>query len=315
MIVAGHAHTFFNQRIDDTFILEARSKGHGLNRLEMVVGPEGLDPDATIVHPPWGLVHKAVDPGCEGGEFPMTPLEVGGVMLTPSRDAIDLIKRLEKESGSLCEPVGCLKVPMKRIYDAESGLGDLMSDAMLSHFPKAHAAFTNAGGIRSDLVAGTIRREHIHAIMPFENRILLAEISGKDLRTFLEIGTSGGPGMIQLSGSRISFNPDSQHGRDLNEDGEVEAWERTRLCSAEIAGEPLRDSAMYQIVTTDFIFSGGDRYGAAFQNATILKKGPLLRDVLMKYVSSLKGCIDENGPMPRPDAPRIFHEKCHSFTF
>ena len=305
VMVLGHAHTLLAHRIDDTFLLEARSSGHALGRVDLVVGPDGVDPDASRIHPVWGLVHAPSDPGCSGESFPTTPLDVGGRTLTPSPDALALIASLEAASGSLCEQIACAHHTLGRDRSTESELGNWLADAMLAAFPDADVAIQNAGGIRAELAEGPVRREHLQAVMPFDNRTLLVELTGEGLRTLLRIGTSGGHGMLQLAGATVAVDPEITDGSDIDGDGAVDDWERDRLCGDPlVGGVPIDPEATYRVVTSDFLYTGGGHLGPAFHDAVVVDEGPLLRDVFYAAAQRTEGCIGDT-PLIDPAAPRI----------
>ena len=309
VIVAGHAHTLFANRYKDTFVLEARAKGQVINRLDLAVGPEGVRPDASVIHEPWVLSHDTVDPGCEDRPFPTDPLEVGGRMLTPSAEALTLIDELETQSGSLCDEVGCAAAPLGRTREAESGVGDWVSDAML-HTMDADVALTNSGGLRADLPSGTLRGEHIQAVMPFDNRLVVVEMTGERLREMLRIGSSGAHGILQIAGGTYHFDPERTEGTDRNGDGQVEEWEQDRLCSATIGGEDIDPARTYRVVTVDFLVGGGDHFGPVFDGLDVADQGPLLREALVQHLGSLGECLGTDQPLPAPEAPRIRRGPC-----
>jgi 5'-nucleotidase len=310
LLVAGHAHTTFANRFGDTFVMENRSKGHMIGRLDLVVGPEGVDADASVIHPPWFLIHDAVDPGCEDTPFPTDSIDVGGRLLAPSAEAIALISRLEQSAGSLCDEVGCAAKSLTRDRQRESDVGNVVADAMLAVFPDADIAIQNSGGLRSDVPEGTLRREHLHAVMPFENRLLLVELTAKQLDRLFAIGSSGAHGILQVAGATYRFDAESKEGTDIDGDGVVAEWEQRRLCELLVDGHPLDDARTYKVVTTDFLFEGGDHLGPAFDGTTILSQGPLLRAAINEYVSAHEGCLGEHGPVVAPQAPRIATDGC-----
>lgn len=310
VMVLGHAHTLMAHRYQDTFLLESRAQGHMLGLLDLVVGPNGVDADASVIHAPWILEHEAIDPGCEGGDYPLDPLEVGGRTVTPSADALALVRELEAQAGSLCDEVGCNQTQLSRDRQAESGVGDFVADAMLAAFPGADVALQNSGGLRQDLPAGTVRREHLQAVMPFDNRLYLVELTGAQLEQVLQIGSSGAHGILQIAGGAYRFDPSVTEGEDLNGDGQVEPWEYDRLCTATIGGEPLDPERTYKVVTTDFLYDGGDHLGPAFEGTTVLEQGPLLRDVLSTWFEGLDACLGADAPLPDPARPRIERGPC-----
>jgi 2',3'-cyclic-nucleotide 2'-phosphodiesterase (5'-nucleotidase family) len=166
-----------------------------------------------------------------------------------------------------------------------------MSDAMLAAFPGADLALTNSGGIRADLPAGPLRREHIQAVMPFDNRIVLVEMPGDRLELLLRIGSSGGHGVLQVAGGTYGFDPAITAGTDLDADGAVADWERDRLCDAavKVGGKPIDAKRTYKVVTTDFLVGGGDHLGPAFEGLPVVQ-GELLRDHLAAWSAGLGTC-------------------------
>ncbi|MCB9668800.1 MAG: bifunctional metallophosphatase/5'-nucleotidase [Alphaproteobacteria bacterium] len=296
VLIAGHAHTLLHHRVRDTFVLEQRAYGHAIGRLDLVVGPDGVDVDASVIHPAWFLEHDPVDPGCTDAPFPTAAIDVGGRQLAPDPEAIALVERLEAEAGSLCDEVGCTTEELGRDRGGESAVGDLVADAMLAAMDGVDIAITNAGGLRANLPAGTIRREHLQAVMPFDNRLVRLEMTGAQLDRLLHIGSSGAHGMLQVAGLAYGFDPALTAGTDLNGDGTVEGWETRRLCdgSVTVGGAALDPARTYSIVTTDFLFGGGDHLGPAFEGLSVLEEGPLLRDAMNTWFEAQDTCVAPN---------------------
>lgn len=305
VFVAGHMHTLMAHRWRNTIVLEARSRGHALNRVHLVVGPDGVDREASTIDTPWMLEHDAVDPGCTDSPFPTAALDVGGRSLTPSPPALDLIERLEADAGSLCDPAGCMATALSRSRGGESGVGDFVADALLAAFPTADVAVQNSGGLRADLPAGPLIREHLQQVMPFENRLLMVEMTGTQLRRMFRLGSSGGHGILQVAGATYRFDPERTTGDDLDGDGAVAAWERDRLCEVQVAGAPLEPERTYRVITSDFLYGGGDHMGPAYADTEVIEQGPLLRDALVAYLEEQEACVGSASALPDPDKPRI----------
>ena len=308
VIVAGHEHTLLSQRVGDTFVLESRHKGHAITGVSLSIGEEGVITEGSRLLPVFPVHHPAVRPGCDGGSYPRDPITVNGVNLSPSEKAIELVASLEHTSGSLCEVVGCADEDYITDREKASPLGALVSQAMMETMPEALVAVTNAGGLRANLSKGTIRREDIHAVMPFDNELVLVEVPGDDLKLLFEIGTSGAHGMLQVAGAQLTLHPSKVRSRDLNKNGSKEQWESSRLCTSTIGGRKLRKSEWYPIVTTDFLLTGGDHLGPAFSRARIIKEGPSLRDAIIDYVKAQGECLPS--PAPEDASSPIQIEKC-----
>ncbi len=309
ILAVGHAHTLIGNRIGDTFVFEDRAEGVAIGRLDLVVTEEGIDRAASVLHPPWFLSHASVDPRCEPGEYDLSERDVGGVNLAPSPGALALVRGLEGSAGSLCEEIGCAEAPLSRAREAESGAGDLVADLMRAAFPAADVAVQNSGGIRADLPGGKLRREHVQAVMPFQNRTLLVEISGAKLLTLFRIGSSGAHGLPQVSGARYRFDPTRTGGTDLDGDGKVDAWETDRLCWVDVGGVRVDPGKTYRVATTDFLLNGGDHLGPALADAPVIGEGALLRDVLITGIDAAPTCLPS---LPDKASPRIEIGACEA---
>jgi 2',3'-cyclic-nucleotide 2'-phosphodiesterase (5'-nucleotidase family) len=128
--------------------------------------------------------------------------------------------------------------PLKR--GADGAMGQLIVDAWLQALPYAHAAITNAGGIRQDLAAGPVRMRDIVSVLPFNNYLLVVDLTGAQLKEVLASHES------VAAGVRFTFK-DGADARVL--DGVTDA-----------KGGAIRDDAHFKVVINDFMYRGGDRY-------------------------------------------------------
>lgn len=96
----------------------------------------------------------------------------------------------------------------------------------------------NQGGIRATIEKGPVTTRTAYNIMPFENEIVVAELTGEKINEmvkYLENNRTPHP----LSGLKIEVN-DSE------------------LISATVKGEPVDVSKTYFVATSDFLQLGGD---------------------------------------------------------
>jgi 2',3'-cyclic-nucleotide 2'-phosphodiesterase (5'-nucleotidase family) len=152
----------------------------------------------------------------------------------------------------------------------ESGLGNFMADAMRQMATEkfnanVHAAFINYGGIRSYLPKGNITIGSIFEIMPFDNLIVLQDIKGDSLLSFINA-------IAEKNGWPIS--------------GITFSIKDRKAINIMVDGKPLEVKATYTIANSDYIANGGD-------NIKMLKPfsqkniGYLFRDALIAYTQSL----------------------------
>lgn len=109
-------------------------------------------------------------------------------------------------------------------------LQKLFACSMLKAFPEYDVAVSNPGGFRDSIKAGDIKKSDILSIFPFDNFIVTATIQGEDL-------------IFDLSQSENAYcGAKNKNGK----------WF--------IGSEKIENGKIYKIVTTDFLYQGGDGY-------------------------------------------------------
>jgi 5'-nucleotidase/UDP-sugar diphosphatase len=182
-------------------------------------------------------------------------------------------------------PIGTTAVELDSrsatMRSGEAAIGGLFADAMRETL-RADAAVMNGGGVRGDKVyrpGSTITRKDILAELPFNNRVLAIEISGRDLKAAIENGLSALPELTgrfpQVSGMTVSFDPRQPPGN--------------RVLAMTVAGAPLSEERLYRVAINDFLARGGDGYNS-FRDAkriTPENDAPLLANEVMDYIRNL----------------------------
>jgi 2',3'-cyclic-nucleotide 2'-phosphodiesterase (5'-nucleotidase family) len=143
----------------------------------------------------------------------------------------------------------------------ETNLGSFIADT-LREAAGADVALVNGGFIRADttFTPGVLTRRDMLSILPFNDDVVVLEVSGATLRAALENGVSlsaedARPGRFpQVAGLRFSFDPSRPKGQ--------------RVVQVTVGGKELRADATYTLATLRFIAGGKDGY-------TMLKGAPL----------------------------------------
>ena len=157
--------------------------------------------------------------------------------------------------------------------DLNTALGNLMADAVMEQVNpiikkrtgrNIDLVLLNHGGIRSDLPAGDISVKSAYNLMPFENEIIVAELTGeqvKEMLKYLEKAKRAHP----VSGIKIK------------------AKNNYRIVEATIQGRKIMDDSTYYIATSDYLFYGGDNM--KFFNGAVnsIPSDYKLRNVLIDY--------------------------------
>jgi 2',3'-cyclic-nucleotide 2'-phosphodiesterase (5'-nucleotidase family) len=163
----------------------------------------------------------------------------------------------------------------------EAAIGNLFADAMRAG-THADAAILNGGGIRAGKTyepGARISQGDLLAELPFGNRIVVLEMSGRDLKGAIENGLSRLPlssgRFPQVSGIAVEFALDGKPG--------------SRVTAMRVAGAPLDESRVYRVVTIDYLARGGDDY-AMLKNARRItpdNDAPLMVSEVVQYLRGL----------------------------
>lgn len=151
----------------------------------------------------------------------------------------------------------------------ESTLGNFVCDVLLDtarKFTQVDCAITNAGGLRAPIFKGDITIGSIFQLMPFENRVVVAEYSGKDFVAMIqEIAEKGG---CPLAGLTI-----------VSTGGIVTAY---------VGEQEVVDHKRYRVATIDYLLKGGGNLETPARGKLVEDTGVLLREALITYVQEKK---------------------------
>jgi len=169
-----------------------------------------------------------------------------------------------------------------RRFPCDSPLGNLIADALADGGKQygATIAFQNRGGIRGRIDRGIITQEKVEEILPFENHLIIATISGDTLLKALENSVSGNLGARFFD----------VHGMKLAYDSSKPSGDRIVYAQAEdTAGNwgKVDKKKTYRIATNDYSFHGGEGYD--FSTATdVVDTGKRLSEYFSKYLIKTK---------------------------
>ena len=164
-----------------------------------------------------------------------------------------------------------------------SPLGHLVADAWLERFSHAEVAITNLGGLRQPLEAGSVRMRDIMGTLPFSNDLVLVRLTPAQLRESLQGST------MLVGGIRYYYH--------------LEAGRRviTRLQTSQ--GQPLEENRRYTVITTDFLYAGGDGMPFRRMDPEPTRLGVSWREPLVEYFRRRpdRGVVPPSDPRALPD--------------
>lgn len=132
-------------------------------------------------------------------------------------------------------------------------------------------AFTNRGGLRANLRAGMLKVGDIFELMPFENELVVVELTGAEVIQVVQSGVlrrGGEP----ISGVRVSVKGPA---------------EKPAITVTWADGSPIDPKATVKAASTDYLLGGGDGYKSLREGRRPFTTGLLLRQVLLDACTDL----------------------------
>jgi len=202
--------------------------------------------------------------------------------VTDDKKVSDLIapfkKHLNKQLDSvLCKtPIDLTRVDGK----LESSLGNLMADICFDLGNPVYQKQTtktidfvlfNYGGIRAPIAKGNITARNAFEVMPFENELVIAELSGENTAMLLQY----------LSTSKLA-HPIANLRLKLNKDSYQDVL---------INGIPFDSTKNYRILTSDYLQEGGDKMNFFKDPISLHKTDYKIRNALIDFFKKTDSII------------------------
>ena len=191
------------------------------------------------------------------------------------------------------------------VRTSETNLGNLCADAV--HYAMdADVGYMNGGGLRAAIQNGDITFNDLLSVFPFNNTVVLAEVSGQTLKDMMEMAVMSWPAedgsFPHVSGITFSVNtaiPSSVVVNELEEfveiSGEYRVYDIEVFDKETGKYEPLSLSKTYTLAASNYFLL---EYGSGMtmlKNAKIIQnEGMLDVEALERYiVEALDGTIGE----------------------
>ncbi len=190
--------------------------------------------------------------------------------------------------GNAATDLAHIKVPDRHIPQG-SQIAPIVADALKWLLNRSglqvDITIQNAGGVRTDVAAGDITVETIYELLPFENTLIVFEMTGKRIKTMLEDAVSAimddrlfYGGFPYASGLRFRVNPAGAPGNRI-----------VRCEVMDDAGkwQAAGSNKVYRVGVNSFLANGGDGY-TAFADLTGYDTGFIDTQAFIAYVTEKK---------------------------
>jgi 2',3'-cyclic-nucleotide 2'-phosphodiesterase (5'-nucleotidase family) len=178
-------------------------------------------------------------------------------------------------------PIGKLVGGLKKGGMGGGSLGNFVADALRNRAAAALGkpvllAVVNSSGLRKNqITAGDISASDIYELLPFENALVTLDLTGEQLRRFLDITVER---RNAQSGARILYRTN----KELKKSEIV----GVRLLSPEGSEVEIDPKATYTIVTIDYLVKRGGDYAVLQEGKNLKALSLTMRDAVLDYVKA-----------------------------
>jgi len=294
VVLSAHTHRAYRCVVDGRIVIQGASFG----RLVSVVDLEIDRASGEIVASHARNVPVPNDRNTDPDVLAAFP------PLRPAPHVAALLAHYAERAAPLAErPVGRIAGAFdRRASDGgDHAAGRLIADAHLAatRTNGAQIAFTNPGGVRTDLAArnpdGTVTYGDLFAMQPFGNTLVTMTLTGAQLERILEA-------QWRRDADRVLFLQPSA--------GFTYAWSargkrgaRIVRGSMQLDGRPIRAEDRYRVTVNSFLAAGGDGF-RVFREGRERVGGPLDIDALVEFIRARSA----DAPLAPDPQPRIHRQ-------
>ena len=190
------------------------------------------------------------------------------------------------------------------VRTTETNLGDLCADAM-RYYTDADIGYMNGGGIRADILSGDITLNTLLNVLPFNNTIVVAEVSGQTIKDMMEMTMMSWPAedgsFPHLSGITFSVNTSIPSSVITNEQEEfIEVSGQYRVYDIKVYNqeketyEPIDLDGTYTLAASNYFLLDCGSGMKMLENAKIIQnEGALDVEAVERYITEkLNGVVD-----------------------
>jgi 5'-nucleotidase len=308
-IIAGHVHQGIAHIVNRISITSSYSNTRAFSRVDLDVDRTTGHIVSRNVHPPTSaclsVVRSSGDcalPDANPAETARTVYE--GREIAPNAAVLEIATQAAAfAAATKDEKLGVyLESAFEIPTSTESALGILMTDALLESIDADVAIHNVMGGIRNGLPQGDLTFGAVYEMFPFDNRIVVLNLTGRQLREIIAKQAHRGRRRAGFAGMRVIIGCDD-NGMDV-------VMERTN-------GTVIQDNDLVRLIANDYLALGGDDILTPVmpEGGFDIDDGmPRTRDVLLKWFRNRTDALDPGDFLlegrPRWNAPRELPEFC-----
>jgi 5'-nucleotidase len=295
LVLSAHTHRAYRCTLDGRLIVQAASYGRLVSVVDLALDRRG----GTVIVERSAAVNVPVPN--DRNDSPS--VRAAYPPLAADAEVARLVAHYAERAAPLAlRPAGRIAATFERraAEGADSAAGRLVADAHLAatRAQGARIAFTNPGGIRSDLIARTgadteVTFGDLFMMQPFGNHLVTMTLSGAQIRALLE---------DQWSRSHTRRVRLLQPSRGFTYAWRAGAPEGQRIVADSLIldGEAIEPDRPYRVTVNGYLAAGGDAFGI-LRTGRDRVSGPLDVEALMGFIRR----ESRRAPLAPDPVPRI----------
>jgi 5'-nucleotidase len=308
-VIAGHVHQGIAHVVNGISITSSYSNTRAFSRVDLEVDRRSGIVVSRDVHPPHRAclsVVRATGECAAPSDDPraLVAAVYEGRTIEPNPEVVAIAARSAAFAEETKEE--SLGVYLESAFElppsTESALANLMTDALLESIDADIAIHNVKGGIRNGLPEGDLTFGAVYEMFPFDNRVVLLNLTGKQLRAVIAK-------QVHNYGRRAGFSGMSVFVRCKES--------KLHVVMKRSDGMAIHDDDRVRVVANDYLAFGGDDIltpvipdgGFAVDNGM-----PLTRDVLLEWFRNRSGTLDPadflTAERPKWNVPDSLPESC-----
>jgi 2',3'-cyclic-nucleotide 2'-phosphodiesterase/3'-nucleotidase len=257
-IISGHSHATVAGYINEVPVVQAYKYGRAMAKVSFEFNADGTLKSATPV----------ID----------TLYKRKGDIIADASGTSEYEKWNKDLEPIMNEKIGVASATFSHNTDADqtTPLGEFVCKLMAEK-AGVDIAIQNGGGLRRDIPAGDITMGLMYEVMPFDNTLMVVELTGADLKKNIDNGLMPeGSRAGSFSGLVVEFDLNKPAGQ--------------RILKMTLAdGTPVKMDGVYKVVSNDFLVetTGADGYDFSTAKSATNLMIPI-RDAMVDYIKAHK---------------------------
>jgi 2',3'-cyclic-nucleotide 2'-phosphodiesterase (5'-nucleotidase family) len=182
--------------------------------------------------------------------------------------------------AELDRPIARLDAAIEKRGIGGGGVGNFVADAMRAEASRRTKrniplAVVNTGGLRKNsIAAGRLSTTDIYELLPFDNTLVLVDLTGAQLQTLL---TELVKSRDAQSGGTLTFRADA-------EDRNPQLTFATLNSAGKRKSQPIVQNRIYTIVTIDYLVNRGGNYSVLKEAKRTVPLNVTVRDAVIEHL-------------------------------